>query len=156
MKPAILVSLIALCAPAAVHAAGGPFGAGVIVGEPSGLSFKLNLDQRHAIDFALDFSFVDDDFYVHADYVLHFPQWMRGVRGGIWRPYVGVGGKVKVRDDDGKHSRNDRLSLRIPIGVAWSPKQVPIDVFLEFVPGVRLLPETDPDFDAGLGARYFF
>jgi hypothetical protein len=145
--------------PADAVADGGPFGLGIILGEPSGLSAKLFLDARHALDFALDYSLVDSALYIHADYLLHFSGW-RVRDGGVHRlvPYVGLGGKVGLRDhDDGRgHDRDGALGARIPLGIAWMPASVPIDVFLELVPGLFLIPETDPDLDASLGLRYFF
>lgn len=145
--------------PDTARADGGPFGLGIILGEPSGLSAKLFLDARHALDFALDYSLVDSALYVHADYLLHFSGW-RVRDGGVHRliPYVGLGGKIGVRDHDGDHGhdRDGALGVRIPVGIAWMPASVPIDVFLEIVPGLFLIPETDPDLDASLGLRYFF
>lgn len=142
------------------RAEGGPFGLGIILGEPSGLSLKLFIDRRHAFDAAIDYSLVDDVLYLHADYLLHFSGW--AVRGGTphqFVPYVGIGGKIAVRDRDRHGHDDDRsgaLGVRVPLGIAWLPGRLPIDIFLEIVPGLFILPETDPDLDAGLGLRYFF
>ncbi len=132
-----------------------PFGLGVILGEPSGISAKHFIDSRHALDLALDFSAVDDAFYVHGDYVLHLPGLLPNLPGGLWLAYVGVGGKVRLRE---RKKKNDdaSLSVRIPLGITWMPRGIPLDVFLEVVPGVRVLPSTDPDLDVGLGVRWFF
>ncbi len=156
LNPQCLALLLLVTSVGGARAAApGDFGIGVILGEPSGLSAKFTVDDRHAFDLALDFSFLDEDFHVHGDYLLHFPEWMRGVKGGTWRPYVGIGAKVRVADDKGG-DRGDGLSVRIPFGISWSPKGPPVDVFLELVPGVKILPETDPDLDVGLGARWWF
>lgn len=154
-RTALLVALAGT--PTSARADGGPFGLGIILGEPSGLSAKLFLDARHALDFALDYSLVDSALYIHADYLLHFSGW-RVRDGGVHRlvPYVGLGGKVGVRDHRGDDDRSGALGARIPLGIAWMPASVPIDVFLEIVPGLFLIPETDPDLDASLGLRYFF
>lgn len=153
MTAPVLALLAALASPPTnVH---GPFGVGLILGEPSGVSGKLFLDERHALDLALDFSLRNDAFYVHGDYVLHLPGLLAGLSEGIWLAYVGVGGKLKVRDRK-KDDDDLGVTVRVPLGVAWMPKTVPIDVFLEIVPGMRVLPETDPDFGAGLGVRWFF
>ncbi len=153
MSIVTFAALVALAAPPTQ--ASGPFGLGVILGEPSGLSGKLFLDDRHALDMALDFSLVDDAFYVHGDYVLHVPELFGKLPGGRWLAYVGVGGKVRLRER--RHDSDELgLSVRVPFGVAWMPDEAPIDVFMEVVPGVRVLPDTDPDVDAGLGVRWFF
>lgn len=140
------------------RAEGGPFGAGIILGEPTGLSLKFFLDRRHAFDVAIDYSLYDSALYVHADYLLHFSGWV--VRGGsshAFIPYVGIGGKIGVNGHDRKHDdRSGALGARVPLGIAWIPAGLPIDVFLEIAPGLFLLPETNPDLDAGLGLRYFF
>jgi hypothetical protein len=159
----ILVLVGWLTVARTVFAAGGPFGLGLMVGEPTGLSAKAFLADSHAVDAALSWSFVDDALYVHADYLLHFPglfgRGMPGAPRHQWLPYVGIGGKVLLRDDrqhpKGEENRN-RLGARVPFGLAWHPPRVPIDVFLEVVPSLVLLPETDFDLDAGLGVRYYF
>jgi len=161
LQVVLLVGWLLVASPA--HAAGGPFGLGIILGEPTGLSAKVFLADSHAVDAALDWSFVDDALYVHADYLLHFPGLfgarMPGAPRHQWLPYVGIGGKVLLRDDrsrpKGEESRN-RLGARVPFGLAWHPPTVSVDVFLEVVPALVLLPETDFDLDAGLGVRYFF
>ena len=150
-----------LVGPVAAQAQGGPFGAGIILGEPSGLSVKYFLDGRHAVDGALDYSLFDGALYLHADYLFHFNAYrMRGVSTSqVFLPYVGIGGKIGVHDRDGRGHDDDAsgaLGVRIPIGVAWIPAGLPIDIFIEIVPGLFVLAATDPDLDAGVGLRYFF
>jgi hypothetical protein len=140
------------------RAEGGPFGAGIIVGEPTGLSLKYFLDRRHAFDVAIDYSLYDSALYVHADYLLHFSGWLvRGDSTHAFIPYVGIGGKIGVRGHGrDRDDRSGALGARVPLGIAWIPGRLPIDVFLEVAPGLFLLPETNPDLDASLGLRYFF
>ncbi|MFZ4738502.1 MAG: hypothetical protein ACOYM9_21275 [Bradymonadia bacterium] len=161
MKLSIVVS--ALLAASVISApreaaARGPFGLGIVLGDPSGLSGKLFVSRQHAIDAALAFSLVDDVLYVHADYLFHASSLsVRSLSGHRFLPYVGVGGFIGVRDND--HGRDDdstgAMGVRVPLGIAWEPR-VPIDVFLEVVPTMRLIPETNGGLDAGLGIRYFF
>lgn len=140
------------------RAEGGPFGAGIILGEPTGLSLKFFLDRRHAFDVAIDYSLYDSALYVHADYLLHFSGWVvRGDSSHAFIPYVGIGGKIGINGHDRDHDdRSGALGARVPLGIAWIPGGLPIDVFLEIAPGLFLLPETNPDLDASLGLRYFF
>jgi len=42
------------------------------------------------------------------------------------------------------------------IGIAWMPRETPVDIFLELVPSLDLTAPTGFAMDAGLGARYFF
>jgi hypothetical protein len=71
----------------------GWFGAGLIIGVPTGLTVKYWLDQTHAIGAALGLGNVS----VHADYLWHrwniFPKLKSGRLGIYW----GVGAKIKKR-----------------------------------------------------------
>ena len=65
--------------------------------------------------------------------------------------YVGVGGGVKFRDHD-----DDRVSVRVPVGVSYMLDNAPVDVFLEVAPVVDFTPSTRGGFTAGIGARFWF
>ena len=129
-------------------------GLGLSLGEPTGLSGKVFIDADHAFAAGLSFSFVDEHLHVHCDYLLHFRERLPQLDGGDWIPYVGIGGKFRVWRNDGRG--DDGLSVRIPIGIAVHLDKAPLDVFLEFVPGMRLLPETEPDLGAAIGLRWYF
>jgi hypothetical protein len=139
----------ALSAPAAAAAQQG-MGVGVIVGEPTGISFKTWLTPETAFDLAAAWSFVDEDaFHVHGDFLLHnnnaFP-----VDKGMALFYYGVGGRVKAE------RRDARVGIRIPLGAEYLFARQPIDLFLEVVPILDIAPATDLTLNAGLGVRYFF
>ncbi|MBV71270.1 MAG: hypothetical protein CMH52_07965 [Myxococcales bacterium] len=129
-------------------------GLGLSLGEPTGLSGKLFIDDSHAIAAGLSFSFIDDNLHLHGDYLLHFRNRLTLLEGGDWIPYVGVGGKFRIWHN--KATGDDGLSIRIPLGIAVHLDIAPLDVFFEFVPGMRLLPATDADLGAALGARWYF
>lgn len=160
---AAALSLVAvvgiLASPTDAHARrGGPFGLGVELGDPSGLSFKYFAGGNTAIDGGLGFSVRHDWIRVHLDYLFHFPT---RAGGAELLPYVGIGGKLAVwddrRDDDWYDDDDDfGLGVRVPLGVAWHPGSVPIDIFGEIVPGLWLLPGTNFDFDFAIGVRFFF
>ena len=155
MRLLLIAALLAAPVTADAGPGGRNFGVGLMLGEPSGLSAKLFVDRRHAFDAALSFSFVDDRFHAHGDYLLHFPGKIQGLEGGQWIPYVGIGGKLRFREDD-KDSGHDGLSARIPLGVVLHPQGMPVDFFVEIVPGMRVLPETDPELGGAIGARFYF
>ena len=48
------------------------------------------------------------------------------------------------------------LGVRFPVGIAYLFDGAPVDVFLEVVPTLNLIPDTDVDLDAAIGARYWF
>lgn len=150
---AALVAGLVGAVPEAQARRNGPFGLGIILGDPSGLSAKL-FQGRHAFDFALDFSFRDDAMYMHGDYLIDLDL----VRSREVQTYVGIGARVRVNDHDhgGHDEHGGRLAARVPFGIAWEPRTVSMDVFFELVPVVSVYPDLDPGLNAGLGARYYF
>jgi hypothetical protein len=155
-----LLAAVILLSPVGTLAAPGTgsVGAGLMLGEPAGFSFKLFVDRHHAFDAGLSFSLLDNAFHAHADYLLHFPGKIRGLtklKGGQWIPYAGMGGKLRFLDRKHTDARNG-LSARIPVGIAFHPKGISLDFFLELVPGMKVLPETDPEFGGALGGRFYF
>ena len=125
------------------------FGLGIVVGEPTGISFKSWIGGNKAIDGAVAWSLRQpESFHLHADLLLHNFQLM-SVNSGQLGLYYGIGGRVRFQNDP-------QLGLRIPVGLNYLFEGAPIDVFLEVVPILDLLPATDVEFNAALGARYFF
>ena len=127
------------------------FGLGVIAGEPTGVSAKHWVSSVTAIDAALAWSFVDQGaLHIHADYVFHNFNLITLETTGNWPVYYGIGARLKFGEDDTK------LAVRISIGVAYLFGDAPVDIFLEVVPMLELIPKTKFQFNAALGARYFF
>ena len=130
----------------------GRFGLGVIAGEPTGPCFKLWTSQRTAIDGAAAWSFAKNaGMHLHADYLFHNFD-LIDIDKGRLPLYYGIGGRIRFGEGD----RDDNIGVRIPVGLAYLVENVPLDVFFEIVPILDLAPETDLDFNAALGVRYFF
>ncbi|TVQ39414.1 MAG: hypothetical protein EA384_06560 [Spirochaetaceae bacterium] len=150
MKKTVLIVLLAMViATPAVVADRGPFGLGIILGEPTGISAKLWLGETHAVDAAVAWSFQEKgSFYVHGNYLFHLPDLITVDRGSL-PVYIGAGGKIALRDDP-------YVGVRVPVGLTYLFDNAPVDLFLEIAPGIGLLPSTKPDWGAGLGVRYYF
>ena len=124
-------------------------GAGIILGEPTGLSFKYWLTGTTALDAGLTWSFIDENaFQIQADYLIHNFK-LFNIPNGNLPFYFGIGGRLKF-------SNEVKLGVRVPLGIAYIFLDEPIDVFLEVVPILDLLPETDFTISAAIGGRYFF
>jgi hypothetical protein len=127
------------------------FGLGVIVGEPTGVSTKNWMSSVTAIDAAIAWSFIDNGaLHLHADYLFHNFQLINFETKGKWLVYYGIGARLKFGDKD------TQLAVRIPVGIEYLFGDAPIDTFLEVVPMLELIPKTKFQFNAALGARYFF
>jgi hypothetical protein len=66
--------------------------------------------------------------------------------------YYGIGGRIKFAENN----NDDFIGVRVPFGLAYIFATAPVDIFFELVPILDLAPDTDFDFNAALGARYFF
>ncbi|MCA9544857.1 MAG: hypothetical protein KC613_10720 [Myxococcales bacterium] len=166
MRLLALLALLALTAPAA-HAkrfqGHGPFGLGVGIGEPTAVTGKLFLGDAPALQFGASWSFRREWLALYADYLHHMWRHIPSLAGGqIQVPwYVGIGGLVLLDDDDdGFYDKKDdgafALGARVPVGIALAWTNAPIEVFLEVVPHVIVIPGLHVDFGGQLGARYYF
>ncbi|MES2965574.1 MAG: DUF3996 domain-containing protein [Bdellovibrionota bacterium] len=174
------LSRFALCLCAAVvlfsvapaqaqrSSAAGPFGFGIVLGDPTALTGKYNLDDRNAFDFGLAFDFSKWNL-IYGDWHYMFPGGFRGNNSFVNQlsPYVGVGGILVMSNQDTIETRKQRyfnsttdsrmaLGVRIPLGIEWRTPNVPLGVFIEIVPGIIVIPQTTSFTNAGLGVRYFF
>lgn len=128
-----------------------PFEAGVIFGEPTGLSLKYWVSETMAVDGGVGWSFDDDaDLHLHADVLWHNFD-LFDVSKGELPIYFGVGARGQFRDN-----HDDRFGIRFPIGINYLFEEIPLSLFLEIAPVLDLAPSTRGDFTAGIGVRYRF
>lgn len=149
-------------AEAAESAVSGPFGLGVILGEPTGVTLKYDANANTAYDAGLSFRF-DRYLMLYGDWHYKFAGAF-GNRNFLNQltPYVGAGAVVLFANDrDYRYFRDDwdddfALGIRIPVGIEWRTPKVPLGVFAEVVPGMAIIPGTDGFVQGGVGVRYFF
>ena len=141
------------------------FGAGIILGEPTGISLKGWIASDRAIDGAVAWSLFGHGYFsVHADYLFHNMDLIKLNKGKL-PLYYGPG--VRLRSwggdrywDRGRWHQYDGgradIGIRFPVGLDYLPASAPVDVFLEIAPCLDLLPATSFDVGAAIGARYWF
>ncbi len=144
--------------PSARSADKGTFGLGVILGEPTGISAKLYLQDDQAIQAAIGFAFIRAGLHVHADYVLH-PIILQTRDSFVLPVYVGPGVRL-IQYDGGRDDAYFAIGARAVGGLLFDFKEVPLDAFVE-VAGVLELRFRDGDglgfaLNAAAGARYYF
>ncbi|MBN1129261.1 MAG: DUF3996 domain-containing protein [Chitinispirillaceae bacterium] len=120
--------------------AGAEVAAGIILGEPTGVS--LRIDHFPVLGFA--WSLHDNRMYVHADYIF-----IDNVLQDPLRWYLGGGLFMGINDD------HLGFGVRVPLGlqIRFHPN---FEVFGELAPGIELLEETDIYVGGGIGIRYIF
>jgi hypothetical protein len=125
------------------------FGLGIILGEPTGISAKKWLDDKSALDGAVAWSLVTpSSFHLHADYLYHDFN-LFNVKKGKLPLYFGIGFRIRIGDED-------RIGIRIPVGICYIFEQSPLDIFFELGPVLDLTPATRLRLTSSVGIRYFF
>lgn len=162
MKHLFCLLSFAACIGAQAQRSG--FGAGLIIGEPTGISVKGWLTGDRAIDGALAWNLgYGGAFRIHADYLFHKYDLIKVGKGAL-PLYYGPGLRMRFWNN-GYHWRHGEwhdeggrmdLAVRFPVGLAYQFDGAPVDVFVELVPALGLVPATYLDFDFGIGARYWF
>jgi hypothetical protein len=130
-------------------------GLGIIVGEPTGLSAKAWLSGNTAVDAAAAWSVLGNyqSIHVHADFLVH-SFGLFDLSPGDLPLYYGVGGRVRLAGQE--ENQKMKIGVRVPVGVSYLFESVPIDLFLELVPLLDLVPSTAFGWNSGVGIRYYF
>ena len=128
-------------------------GFGIIVGEPTGISGKIWMNETKAFDGAVAWSFTDETkLHFHADMLYH--NWdvladALEVTKGRLPLYYGIGGRVRVEDEA-------RVGARFVVGASYIFPDAPFDIFLELAPIMDIIPKTELNANAGIGCRFWF
>ncbi len=139
------------------------FGAGVVIGDPTGLTAKYYRDKKNAVDLALSFG-GGRNVYLHSSWL-----WLREKLFNIdeypvnW--YFGFGGRFFVADHGhrhgpfGHHDHDDEdthFAARAPFGLRMNFTDPRAEIFSEISFAMDVVPAMDFDLDFGIGARYYF
>jgi hypothetical protein len=124
-------------------------GLGFMLGEPTGISFKIWNRQTVAFDAGAAWSIVEEKhFQIHGDILLHNFNLFR-VETGRMALFYGAGARIWFASDT-------VFSLRIPFGLSYEFERTPIELFLEVVPMIDLIPATEMGMAGAVGFRYYF
>lgn len=129
------------------------FGAGVVLGEPSGLALSQRLGTVGLIQAGAGYDFSDQRLHISADYVQNY-----AILESDSTPYmryalsVGVGGRLLV---DSGTNFNEGLGVRFPVGFTLLPRESALDVYIELAPTLLLIPSIDAIVEGGLGVRVY-
>ena len=130
---------------------GGNFGLGVMLGEPTGITPKVWTGDNRAFAGGVAWSFSGrSSLHMHLDYQIHNFNLIQVERGAM-SFYYGIGGRFLIRED-----RDDKLGIRLPLGLNYLFANDPIELFMEVAPVLDLAPSTDFSANGGIGVRYYF
>ena len=114
---------------------------GFLIGDMEGLIGRIYTEENTAFAGAFTQSDGGDSKYFHADRLILKPkQWKRAIQLG--QVYYGVGCKVLIRGES-----KTGLDVRFPLGLIYPIKATRLDLGVEWVPTVEVLPGTDYQFN---------
>ncbi len=122
---------------------------GIMIGDPTGISFKHWTSYKTAFDAGAAWSLESNDaISLHGDYLWHT---YFDVDKGSLAFYYGIGARALFIEN-----ADSRIGARIPLGFNYLFEEVPLDLFVEIAPIVDLVPDTDLNGDGALGVRFYF
>ena len=149
VKRILLISTIFIVFTATASGQSSGFGAGIMLGEPTGISLKNWISKTNAWDAGIAWGFGKHGaFHLHGDYLWH-KYGLIDVDKGTLPLYYGVGVRFLFADDT-------HVGIRGVVGLDYLFDGLPLDVFLELVPIFDIVPGTGFSFNGALGVRYFF
>ena len=139
-----------------VNAQTGRFGAGFIIGDPTGLSFKYKLNNINSLQFILGWS-DNGNFHLVGDYTFTYRNLIQP-HGNLTFP-VHIGGGVhifnKAKNEKNEEDEDEfKLGPRFVAGIGIEIQR--FEIFVEVGVGLFIVPSTDGNITGGLGARFFF
>ena len=154
---AVLLLCAAFCSAQETYQ-GGKFGAGFVIGEPTGIAWKYRINQINAVDGAIGLS-PYNAYRVHVDYLWQsrpFTEPGLAMHYGVGAAFGSSGTAYTNRS--GVLFRDEELGfgVRGVIGVNYLIRNSPVDLFFELAPLIVLTPNSTSGIDLGLGARVYF
>jgi hypothetical protein len=139
---------VLILAAAPLDASNG-FGAGIMLGDPTGISLKSWISKTKAWDGGIAWGLGRDDaLYLHGDLLYHKFNFIP-VQEGKLPLYYGAGIRLLF-------AHESHLGVRGVVGLDYMFAGIPLDLFLELAPVLDLVPATELNMNGALGIRYFF
>ena len=132
---------------AAAHA---DAGLGIVLGQPTGISGRMDTSATTAFDAALAWRMGNSKYViVHADHLWIKPK-LVGPSSINADLYYGVGAILSLPESDVGGA------LRLPVGVSRKFKDPDLELFAELAIAFLVIPDTDFDVVGGVGLRWWF
>lgn len=146
--------MMAIVALVSVTSQGKNFGAGAVIGAPTGITFKYFLSDQRAIDGTLSWSFRSQSaLSIYSSYLIQ-KNGVFSVDGFPLGIYYGLGGAISTIND--RKSSSLVLAARTPVGLNLILKEPSVEFFTELAPVLEIIPATEFSLNLALGARIFF
>lgn len=153
-----LIGAMACLLPLNLSAQNSGWGIGIIIGSPTGLTAKYLFNDHSAFAINAGWSFYPAvGIHLTGDYQFLFPGVIKSEEGEAIKdlaPYLGIGGRFRVKEKEETDETDFHVGLRIGGGIEYRIRR--FGIFLEIYPVVDLIPGTGFDVEGGLGFRFYF
>jgi len=122
---------------------------GVVLGEPTGLSFKIQKDKNFVFDSGLEFNTKDNYLYLNFDFFKYdYTKITSKEITGKFPIFYGLGIKFE------NTKKETEIGLRFVGGIEYIFADIPLNIFIKISPTLNLIPSTSIEIAPSLGVRY--
>jgi len=121
-------------------------GVGIVVGDPTGGTFRYFLTPTRSLDLGVGFS---GDVAMWADHSWHAWDLLPRPASGETDFWVSAGVRLEPGDDT-------EFGVRTMLGASYWLPQRPVELFATAGPVFRMTPSGGVDADGGVGVRFYF
>jgi hypothetical protein len=136
---------------------------GLLVGGPIGATAEVGISERFAVHVDAGASTLARVRYIGAVDVVYALWDVFGPIAdvGFMMPWFGLGaryavGRTPLHSDVPLHNTGDHFGIRVPFGISYVTRGVPVEVFVEIAPALGFIPNPLAALDGGLGVRVGF
>lgn len=126
-------------------------GVGIGVGEPMGLAVAYRPSRKHTLAALTGWSLSDKSLHLHVDYLVTVTSVTLEESPVTMDVYTGLGPTLNL----GRDSDVPGLGARVPLGISVAFEQ-PVDIFVELVPVIGVVPELGLHASGTIGVRGWF
>jgi hypothetical protein len=158
----IMVVMLALSVPAFADVtigghgfSDGPYlgarglGIGIVGGVIAGLSIKNWVSYDNAFQFDVNWDLYQGGVGFGAAYLFHNFEIIQADHNKF-PLYIGIKGWGVITNGG-----SVAAGIMVPLGIAWIPRDVPIDIFLQAEPGISVIPSVRFAPGGGMGIRFW-
>jgi hypothetical protein len=146
--PAAAVAVVLAAAPSRADAG---IGVGLFIGEPLGLTVKVDLQRRTALEILGGVAEYDATEVAYGHLTFLATPFVANGRSVLVPFRIGIGGAIYEYGDD------IGFAARVPFQVGFQFRSAPIEIYLELAMRLHLVPnDVDLDLDGGIGFRFYF
>jgi hypothetical protein len=124
---------------------------GISLGEPTGISLKIQQQKKFVYDFATSFATEDKYFYLHCDFFKYdYEKITSKELTGKLPLFYGIGIKLESAKEKNK------IGVRFVGGIEYIFADIPFEIFFKIAPYIEIVPSTAVGIAPSIGIRYIF